>query len=496
MGRKLKPQLPRLASNPASIKLDADLIEGFVRNFLWHRFNGPKATPQFHKELWQHFCDPNPFVFDIAPRGHAKSTAVTLSCSLAALLFGWRDFLLIISDTEAQAVDHVRELKIELTENEDLIEAFNVHGLSTDNEAEVVCHVGDRVFKVMGKGAGQKVRGSIWRKRRPDLVIVDDLENDEEVESKVQRDKLLNWFLSSLLPAGADDCLYRIVGTILHNDSLLMGLTTDPHWTGKVYSAHKAFDDFSSILWPEKFSAERLKALRNMYARKHKSSNYCREYLSQVVADEDRYFKPEWFLPMLDDDHRAAKRYYSAIDFAISQKETSDRTAIVTVGVMPDDRIAVVDCRAGRWDAEEIIEQMFEVQERWESEIFIAEAGAIEKAIGPFLRKEMRRRHRYINIETRIPLADKIKRARSLQGPMKAGAFLFDQDAEWYPELFDEMTTFPRGKHDDRVDAFAWLGLLLESLSPSETLEEMAEADVEYDELMSRMDDRRSVTGY
>lgn len=71
MGRKRKVQFgaPENVSGVTGIGLDGDLVEGFVRTFLFERFDSPKETPRFHKELWGLCCDKNPYVAVAAPRG-------------------------------------------------------------------------------------------------------------------------------------------------------------------------------------------------------------------------------------------------------------------------------------------------------------------------------------------------------------------------------------------------------------------------------------------
>ena len=80
--------------------LDAELIEGFVRVFLAPRMDAVKAIPEFHRILWSKFCNDNSRVVVAAPRGTAKTTAVTFSCTLASALFRDRDFILLVSKTE------------------------------------------------------------------------------------------------------------------------------------------------------------------------------------------------------------------------------------------------------------------------------------------------------------------------------------------------------------------------------------------------------------
>jgi predicted phage terminase large subunit-like protein len=495
--RKKLPPPPVVGAARPGIKLTSILIEGFVRTFLFDRFDSPKATPRFHKELWQLCCSPNPYVAVAAPRGHAKSSAGTLAYTLASICFGHSDVVLIISATEKQAIDHVQEIKIQLEENEILIEAFKIHGLSKDNEAELVCHIGDRVCKITAKGAGQKLRGAKWRNKRPNLIIIDDLEEDEGVRSKEQRLKLAHWFTSALLPLGSDDALMRVFGTILHADSLLMSFLRSNLWLSRTYKAHEAFDDFSNILWPEKFPESRLRMLRQQYIEKNDPSGYSQEMLNIPLADTDRYFRPEWFIPLREEDRGKPMRFYSGIDFAISERERADRTAISTVGILDDGRMVFVDVRAGRWDAMEIIEQMFDVHNTFNPDMFIAEDGAISKSIGPFLNAEMMRTGIYINVIGRTPTKDKQSRARPIQARFRAGGVLCDMEAEWYPDFHEEMITFPRGEHDDRVDSAAWIGLELANLAQPDSFEDMEEDDYKSEEREGGLfGGRCAITGY
>jgi predicted phage terminase large subunit-like protein len=501
VGRKLQQVLPHpvVGAERTNIKLTGELLEGFVRTFLINRFDAYKATPPFHKELWQLCCSPQPYVAIAAPRGHAKSSAGTLALTLASICFGCRDVVLIISATEKLAIDHLQEIKIQLEENEDIIAAFKVHGLSKDNETELIVHIGDRICRLSAKGAGQKLRGAKWRNKRPNLIIIDDLEEDEGIRSKDQRDKLARWFTSALIPLGSDNCIIRVFGTILHADSLLMGFINSKAWLSRIYKAHEAFDDFSNILWPEKYPETRLRLIRQHYIEKHHPSGYSQEMLNIPVADSDKYFRPEWFIALREEDRGKPMRFYSGIDFAISQSDKANKTAIATVGILSDGRMVFVDVRAGRWDSLEIIQQMFDVHEIFSPDLFIAEDGAIKKSIGPFLNAQMISTGIYINVVGRTPAKDKKSRASSLQGRFRSGGVLCDAESDWYPDFYEEMTSFTGNgnERDDRVDAAAWIGLELASLSQPADLEETEEEDYASEESKDgHLNGRCETTGY
>jgi len=92
---------------------------------------------------------------------------------------------------------------------------------------------------------------------------------------------------------------------------------------------------------------------------------------------------------------------------------------------------------------------------------------------------------------------DKVTRAKSIQARMRAGGVKFDKGADWYQVLEDECMTFPRSKHDDQVDALAYMGRLLDQMIEAPTQEE-AEEEEYLDELRnSDIEDGRSkTTGY
>ncbi|HIH3536678.1 TPA: glycosyl hydrolase 108 family protein, partial [Escherichia coli] len=87
-------------------------------------------------------------------------------------------------------------------------------------------------IKVTVAGSGKKLRGLRHGPYRPDLVILDDIENDEMVRNPEQRDKLHDWLTKTVMPlgeaGGKTDIIY--IGTILHYDSVLSRTLNNPMW--------------------------------------------------------------------------------------------------------------------------------------------------------------------------------------------------------------------------------------------------------------------------
>lgn len=482
--------------------VDAEVIDGFTKGLLAAKYDNPKPIPKVHHEMWELCCSQNPKVAIAAPRGHAKSTAITHAYILAMVLFRIKSFVLLVSDTEGQAVEFLGDIKAELSGNDALRQTFGVKKLIKDTETNVIVQFKDgELFRIVAKGSEQKVRGLKWRGRRPDLIVGDDLENDEIVMNPERREKFRKWFMNALIPCGSDTCWVRVVGTILHMDSMLQRLLEDETWTTRKYEAHNP--DFTEILWPEQFSQKRLEDIRAGYMAQNDPEGYAQEYLNKPIAVENAFFNKDYFFDFERDDGNWIKpnlEYFAAADFAISEREKADYTAIVVCGVDPNGIVYVVDARRGRWDSDRIIEELLAVNKMWRPNLFTFETAKIDKAIGPFLNREMQRQRNYLNIHKETPTQSKTARAKSIQGMHKSGSIRYDREASWYPDFEGELLTVadsgPRGRNDDFFDAFAYVGLTIDQYFEAQSDEEIE--DEEFEEAFEDYHDmgRSAVTGY
>ena len=507
-----------------NIKLTSDIIKGFVGTCLIKRFDEASQIPKFHEEMWDLCCSDSKFVAIAAPRGHAKSTSISLSYVLANVLFRNRRFVLLVSDTEAQAAMFLGQITQELQENEDIIELFGIKRsengevkFEKDSQTDIIVSFTDGTkFRIIAKGSEQKLRGMLWNGARPDLIVCDDLENDEIVMNKERREKFKRWVYGALIPCRSQRGIIRIVGTILHMDSFLENLMplendrrtiheelktystkTSSSWKSVKYKAHNS--DYSCILWPERRTPEEFRQIKQDYVDRGLPDVYSQEYLNIPIDDTNTFFKKNDFVSRREEDKKKKLNYYISGDFAISEKERADYTVMVVGGMDEDGILHIVNVIRGRMDGLEIVDTMMMLQKVYDPFAFGIEDTQITKAIGPFLNRTMIERNSFINL---IPLkphkSDKITRARSIQARMRANAVKFDKSADWYQTLEDELMRFPRDKHDDQVDAIAYLGLMIDKIIEAPTTDEIAE-DEYYDELEEsglNEEGRSSITGY
>jgi predicted phage terminase large subunit-like protein len=505
------------------MKLNKEVVAGFVGSVLAPKFEDSCASPEFHTEVWELCTSAYRYVAISAPRGHAKSTAVTLGYGLATLLFRERKFMVLISDTESQASLFLGNIKQALTENDTLIELFglkkNEKGLVQfvkDSETDIIVEFDDGAkFRIIAKGSEQKLRGLLWNSSRPDLIICDDMENDELVMNKDRRMKFKRWFTNALLPCMSDKGIIRVVGTILHMDSMLENLMPKPYdkmtvteplkqyttrrgkWKSIKYRAHT--DDFSHLLWPQKKTVEFFKMERADAFERGMQDGYSQEYLNIPIDESTTYFRRADFLPCREEDFKKPVHFYITADLAISDKETADYSVFIVGAVDEDKRLQIRNVIRERMDGREIVDCLLALQKLYQPEAIGIEEMQVSKAIGPFLREEMIRHN---NFMTYYPLKhggkDKITRSRSIQARMRAHGVKFDKSGDWYPVFEDELMRFPRDKHDDQVDAFAYLGLMLDVIVEAPTKEEIEEDAYQDEYENSGLSDagRSAMTGY
>lgn len=484
------------------MKLSADVIAGFSKLCLAKGFDDFKDTPQCHMEWWDICTSDNPLVAICAPRGHAKSTAITHCYTLANVLFKQRSFVIVVSDTYEQSVLFVQDMKKELMNNEEIISLFAIDKVEKDAENDIIVRFkdGDR-FRIIAKGAEQKMRGLKWDGKRPDLIVCDDLENDEVVLNSERREKFKKWFLNALLPCRSERGIVRVVGTILHLDSLLENLMPKDwdrrqvadgrivvedlrsyhnpakkltSWSSYRYKAHTP--NFEHILWPAMWPRKRLESVRATYLEQGNPEGYSQEYLNYPIDESVSFFRKEDFKDYKPDVlDTLPLKHYVAVDLAISEKTRADYSVFAVGALDAEGRLYIRDIIRERMDAKTIVDTLFALHQRYDPELFTIEGSMIEKSIGPFLTEEMGKRNTYFTVNTATPTKDKETRARSIQARIRAGTVFFPKTADWYSELEQEMRQFPKSRHDDQVDALAWLGLTLDKMVLAPSAAEIAE---------------------
>ena len=477
----------------------------FGKYYLSHYFTRP--SPPFHRQLaalWrQRVMKGRDPLTDCAamltakgarsavaaPRGHAKSTVMSLQNVLHAALYGYKRYILLISDTESQAASFLDAIKNELETNERILADFGEQPGKTWKTSSIVLSNGCRIDAV---GSGQKVRGRRNYERRPDLILCDDIENDEGVRTAEQRQKTADWFWKAVCKAGDSYTDILVIGTILHHDSLLANLLENPGFRSRKYRAvlsdapsplwgdwEKLFTDLadpnrektahaffykhrrqmlegSDVLWPEKLSYYDLRLMRLTEGEAAFNS----EMQNQPIDPSACLFSSQWFryyTPGEVDFRSPAFRFYGYCDPSLGRTAASDYSAILTLAVDGDTGLAYVwDADIQRRHPDRIIADILEKERLLRREtgrgyaLFGAETNQFQWFLKEQLARESARQGLYLPIQGVRATEDKTLRIETLQPDVKNGYILFRKDQTL---LLHQLAQFPLGAHDDGPDA-------------------------------------------
>jgi len=326
-------------------------------------------------------------------------------------------------------------------------------------------------YLAAGVGSGIAGRGAHV------LMIDDPVRSMEDADSALTRDNVWDWYTadaySRLAPGGG----VLLIMTRWHEDDLAGRLLSEmkqggEQWKVISYEAIASADEPNrkqgEALHPERYDEAAWARIRRVLGER-KWSALCQQSPTPEVG---HYFTRQMFRFYDPDTLDTTKLVgYQAWDLAITKNTWSDYTVGITAGVDEFEDIYVLDRVREKIDSFAIMENICDAFIKYRSIIDIvgAEAGQIEKAIGPFLDRALADKNLFdLHL---IPLppgrADKAARAQSIRGLMRQGKVWFPHPdkAPWVHEMMDEMLRFQAGgAHDDQVDAMAWLGQMVTNM--------------------------------
>lgn len=478
----------------------------FGRAYLSHYFI--RKSPAFHEDLdriWSRSVlkDKNPWTdareisradgshnATAAPRGHAKSTNFTFKDDLHAVLYGYKHYILILSDSSEQAEGFLDDIKTELEENGDIIQDFGMLKGEKAWRSNVILTKND--IKVEAIGSGKKVRGRRHHNWRPDLIVLDDVENDENVTTPEQRRKLASWFYKAVSKAGDTYTDIMYIGTILHYDSLLSKVLANPGYRTAKYRAviseasnrslweeweriyTNLFDENheenaktfyvahegemlegSEVLWPEKWTYYDLMKMRVDEGE----ASFNSEMQNDPIDPENAMFQEEWF-EFYEEEEVDFKKpqflFVGANDPSLGKNKKSDTSSII--GVMLDTvtgYMYIAEADVAKRKPDVIITDILEMHRRYKRDFgkgfykFGVEVVQFQYFFKEVLANISREQGEYLPIEEIESRQNKMLRIESLQPLIKNHYIKFSRK---HKTLLKQLTEYPMGKNDDAPD--------------------------------------------
>jgi predicted phage terminase large subunit-like protein len=354
--------------------------------------------------------------------------------------------------------------------------------------------------KVTALGVGQNIRGRRHRQERPDLIILDDVESQDNTATSDSRAKLHNWFGKAVLKAGTPHTNLVVIGTIQHYDALLARVTDpvkSPTWDGRVYRSiirwsghpelwqtwaqvlhgHEEYDgtagreaamayfranraamlEGTEVLWPQMEDYYTLMLMRESEG----PASFDSEKQNEPVNPDDCFFLEEDFR-FWDDRWESEQaliaslgqgaEFVGACDPSLGkQGKHADDSAIITL--LRDGKggtLYVLDADIRRRKPDNIIDEVLAYARIRKYARFGFETNQFQSFLADELKRRSAQAGIYLPVHDIQHTTDKLGRIQSLQPLVRSGTLQFSRR---HTTLLEQLRLFPKAAHDDGPDA-------------------------------------------
>lgn len=396
----------------------------------------------------------------LLPRDHLKTSMVTIGKSIQFILENPNVRILIANQIWDFARKILGEIKGHLEDKSQLPELFGQFVSHSWTADSIIVKQRTKSLKeptIMTTGVEAENTGGHYEK-----IFLDDLMGHQNCQTPEQREKAKRFRRSmiALLEPGGE---IIDIGTRWHNDDTFSEIIEKEmdYYDMMV----RQIVENGKLIFPKKFSKKFDPVKKNWVhvdyncldyvthlKKSMTSAEFSAQYMNEPVDEQNQIFKSSYFKTY---DRRPERLYVSmTIDPAISEKQSADYFAINVAGMDENYKIYVLDTLKGHWKVAESIDNIFTMYEKWHPSAVGLETVAYQKALKSWLEEKMRQRGIYFPITElkRNTNESKEFRIKRLE-PFYREGMVFH--APWMKALETELLQFPKGKHDDEIDALA-----------------------------------------
>jgi hypothetical protein len=479
--------------------------------FFPERFSLPFAE-SVHGKIFDLIDGPDQKVAIAAPRGWGKTSIVALALMARWILFRHTGFIVYINKSHDAASLQTENLRRELVTNKEIkafFGSFKSHGVDNKEFDEVFSKKAWVAFDtlVWPRGAGQQVRGVLFKNDRPGLIVIDDLEDPELVQTEEYRDRQYQWLYADVIKAipriGPMAKNWKIVyiDTLKHEDAVIQRLLDSPEW--KSVRLEACDEDFKSTA-PDFMSNEDIMKEWELHVSAGQTDVFFRELRNLPISTKDAAFRTEYFhyynlppdrgakegdIKLLDVDVQQNQNIETVVilDPAKTVKIHSAESAIIGIGIdLASAKVFIRDVVSEKMYPDEIYDAMFGMAQTLGAKVLGIEETSLNEFIKQPIKNEMFRRGSFFELvwlKARGGMKKEL-RVKELVPYYRGGYIYHNASCAGIKKLEQQLLMFPRSALWDLMDAEAYLIEMLELgeryFSPKEDINDM---EAEYKEL-------------
>lgn len=382
----------------------------------------------------------------LLPRGHLKSTEITISYTIQRILNDANIRVLISNALLDNSKAFLREIKSHFEKNEKLKALYGDYQNTDEKWSESQIIVKKRTSFVKEPTIQITSIDKSVVSQHYDLIIADDLVTRDSISTKEQRNKLVKYYkdlLDLLEPGGT----LLVIGTRWHYDDLYGWLLRQSG--EREVLVRKVLDDNGKPIFPQKFTLpfiDSLKAEKGSY-------EFNAQYNNDPIAEEEADFKRSSFKY-----HQRSPEQgdiYITIDPAATTKDTADYTGIV-VNCVRNGVWFLLEAYHVKLNPTEIVDELFYLHDKYKGRLRTVgiEDMMFTQALDYDITRRMQETGKWFKV-------DKVKhKGRNKESRIRALIPLFERGNislnDRSQDLEEELMRFPAGEHDDILDALAY----------------------------------------
>jgi len=402
-------------------------------------------------------------------RGHAKSTHVSLLTPLWLMIQEERtlNVMVLVSKSEDSADRLLTDLQAELEFNSLLKADYHIEIDPTYWGVGEFRTKDNRMFISLGRG--QSPRGIKNRGKRPDYVVIDDIDDDELVRNEARVSQAFDWCLSALL--GAMDMgrgRFVLVGNRIGKDSILSRFAERPDVHHTIVNA---LDSSGNPSWSDKYTIDEIKQLRTFMGERRFQKEYMNNPINEGAVFLLKHIRYGKMLPL--------KEYRSLIcytDPSFKASSTNDFKATMLVGKTRDGYYHILKAFADQTSVSSMVQWHYDINSWIDGRVpvmYFMESNFIQDLLLDEFRKVGDA------VGHQIPIRgdarkkpDKFSRIEAMQPLFERGLIIMNEkekDSPGMRQLVEQLLMFEKGSraHDDAPDALEGAVFLLNQRSMS-----------------------------
>jgi predicted phage terminase large subunit-like protein len=387
-------------------------------------------------------------------RAHAKSTHMDVMIPLWLKCQAERqvNVMVLVGKSQDNANVLLSDVQAELQYNKRYIHDFGPqYSAGSWTEGEFVTQDGTAFF---ARGRGQSPRGLRYREQRPDYIVVDDLDDDELVNSEARVSKMTDWVKEALFGAlDGGRGRFVMVGNLIGKNSVLARIAaSEAVQTSRV----NAYDSNGNVSWPQKWSKEELASTEAFMGYR----SFQKEYMNNPIT-AGAVFKNDWIRWKKLPDLRRYDYLVAYCDPSFKSSTKNDYKAIKVWGKIGTELHNVKNF-VRQCSTAEMVRWFYDLHEgmpEGASCLYYIEANFLQDIIlDEFTTEGNLRGYQLPIIGDKRVKPDKFQRIESISPLWERGFVFYNEDLQRDRDTLtgiDQLLAFEKGSrtHDDAPDA-------------------------------------------